>query len=434
MTKTASKSALKTNGAANAYDFTFKKSLFNDLFWELYECEVPYVINYGSGGSGKSYATAQNELIKGLERKEKILIVRKTANTLIDSVMALMCTTLIGGYSLTPFFTLNKSERILTNKVNGTQYLFRGLDDPEKIKSIEGITRVWIEEASELSEDDFNKLSDRIRGNPQITLTYNPIIQSHWLKRRFHDTPNERVKVFHTTYLDNLAHIGQKFIDDMEWYKIHDYEHYRVYGLGEWGKVNVERQFAFKFEQPKHVGDCAEIDPMLEVYLSFDFNVEPVTCIAAQMGDDFIKVVREFRLMDSDIYALCDAIKAELGTHHIYFVTGDASGSARDALVRGNVNYYTVIENELGLTSQQIQVPRQNPSIHNSRVLLNAILARYPEFVIDRKCVYLVEDLNFVEADDKGGMDKGKDKHRSHLLDCLRYLLNTWKYDFLEQR
>lgn len=416
------------------YKFNFNPALFNDLFWKLRDCDKPYIVNYGSGGSGKSYATAQNELIKSLERKERILVIRKTANTLLDSVIQLIYQELIQGYGLGQFFTFNKTNRVLTNKVNGSEFLFRGLDDPEKAKSITGITRVWIEEASELSENDFNTLSDRIRGNPQITLTYNPIIQSHWLKKRFHDTPNERVAIFHTTYLDNLQHIGQKFIDDMEWYKENDYEHYRVYGLGEWGKPNVERQFAFKFDQRKHVGDCSEIDPMLEVYLSFDFNVEPITCIAAQMGEDFIRVVKEFRLMDSDIYALCDTIKAELGKHHIYFVTGDASGNARNALTRGDVNYYTEIQNELGLNNQQVNVPRFNPSIHNSRVLLNAILARFPSFMVDKSCVYLTEDLNYVEADDKGGIDKGKDKHRSHLLDCLRYLLNTYKSEFLRER
>lgn len=416
----------------DSYKLRFNPALFNDLFYKLRDCNKTYICNYGSGGSGKSHATAQNELIKSLQKKEKILVIRKTANTLMDSVVSLIYNGLITKYGLLPFFDLNKSERIITNKVNGSQFLFRGLDDPEKIKSIDGITRVWVEEASELSEDDFNKLSDRIRGEPQITLTYNPIIQSHWLKRRFHDQKNDRVAIFHTTYLDN-KHIGQKFIDDMEWYKEHDFEHYRIYGLGQWGRVNIERQFAFKFTESKHTGKC-EVDPRSEIYLSFDFNVEPITCIAAQMGNDYIRVIKEFRLMDSDIYALCDTIKAELGNGHILFVTGDASGTARDALVRGNMNYYTVIQSELELTSQQINVPRQNPSIHNSRVLLNAILARYPEFVIDKSCQYLVEDLNFVEADDKGGIDKGKDKHRSHLLDCLRYLLNTWKYDFLTER
>lgn len=414
------------------YKLRFNPAIFNDLFWKLKDCDKPYICNYGSGGSGKSHATAQNELIKGLERKEKILVIRKTANTLIDSVISLFCNTLIPEYGLTPFFTLNKSERILTNKVNGTQYLFRGLDDPEKIKSIDSITRVWIEEASELSEEDFNKLSDRIRGNPQITLTYNPIIQSHWLKKRFHDTPNDRVQVFHTTYLDNLKHIGQKFIDDMEWYKENDFEHYRVYGLGEWGKINVERQFAYAFDQQKHIGTM-EIDYDREIYLSFDFNVEPITCTAWQHTDEYIYCFKEWRLMDSDIYELCEHITTELGRNNIYFVTGDASGTARTAATKGHENYYTIIKKELSLNNSQINLPRSNPSIHNSRVLLNAILHRHEKILIHHDNQYTIEDLNFVEVDDKGGIDKGKDKHRTHLLDTVRYYLNTYHYEFIKR-
>lgn len=414
----------------DSYKIRFNPALFNDLFYKLRDCDKTYICNYGSGGSGKSHATAQNELIKSLQKKEKILVIRKTANTLMDSVVSLIYNTLIVDYGLLPFYELNKSDRIITNKVNGSQFLFRGLDDPEKIKSIDGITRVWIEEASELSEDDFNKLSDRIRGEAQITLTYNPISVKHWLKSRFHDQENERVQVFHTTYKDNLRFVGEKFIQDMEWYKVNRPDHYWVYGEGKWGKLQVEREFAYAFNSLKHIKKGLEFDTAEPIYLSFDFNIDPITCLACQHTEEGIKILKEFRLGNSDIYQLCECIRAILG-NRIYLVTGDATGRSGSAMTRGNVNYYTVIQQELNLSDGQINVPRINPSVSNSRVLLNAILERHPNFAIDESCEYLAEDLLYVEADDSGGIDKGKDKRRSHLLDCLRYYLFSYHSSFL---
>jgi hypothetical protein len=106
-------------------------------------------------------------------------------------------------------------------------------------------------------------------------------------------------------------------------------------------------------------------------------------------------------------------------------VTGDATGHNRSALAVGNINYYTVIKEKLRLSDNQLKVPGVNPALSDSRVLSNSILQNF-NFIVDESCKYLIEDLKYVEVNDKGEVDKTKDKHRSHLSDCLRYLLSTF--------
>lgn len=195
------------------------------------------------------------------------------------------------------------------------------------------------------------------------------------------------------------------------------------------------RPFAYSFDKAKHVKKLDKPLISLPLDISFDFNVDPITAIVGQHAKDksWIRIHKEFRLKNSDIYELCDAIYAEYGDNYYYRVTGDASGSNRSAMVSDNLNYYKIIMKRLGLTEHQLFVPSANPSHRNSRVLTNSIMKRHPDFAIDESCQYLIADNEFVECDSNGEIDKKTDKHKSHLLDCERYYLYTWHRDFLNK-
>lgn len=190
----------------------------------------------------------------------------------------------------------------------------------------------------------------------------------------------------------------------------------------------VGKPFAYCFNSEKHIHDF-DFDPSCELQLSFDFNIDPITCLASQYIDGRIRIIKEFRLLNSNIYELCQRIKVEY-PNALFLVTGDATGRNRTALTTGNLNYYSVIQSELNLSDGQMRQPSINPAISDSRVLLNSILQNFPP-AIHSECKYLIEDLKYVEVDDNGDINKTKDKHRSHLLDCLRYNLNTFYADLL---
>ena len=191
----------------------------------------------------------------------------------------------------------------------------------------------------------------------------------------------------------------------------------------------VNNPFAYAFDINKHVGKC-EYEPHHPLYLSFDFNVDPMTCIAVQ-NHAGIRVVNEFRIKNSDIYEMCDRIKAAY-PFAVLFVTGDATGANRAAISKGNINYYTVIRQHLGLNAPQMKTPSVNPAVSDTRVLLNAILQNGNLLVDKEKCPYLVKDLLYVQVDGQGDIikDRRSDTREADLLDCFvgETQIKTWPW------
>ena len=164
--------------------------------------------------SGKSHIVARKLLYRMLNEsqvKHNFLIIRKVDRTIKKSVWTLM-KNIISIWGLTKQFHFNQTDRTMIYKPTGSQFMFSGLDDVEKLKSIEGVTSIWVEEATELLQEDFEQLDLRLRGEfgclKQIILTFNPISDQHWIKKIFFDDPIDGVFTLKTTYLDNA------FIDE----------------------------------------------------------------------------------------------------------------------------------------------------------------------------------------------------------------------------
>ena len=159
------------------------KNITNPIYYPLYQNQSRYLVLYGGAGSGKSWYAAEKILYRIMkEESHRILIVRKVARTLRRSVFQLF-QDYISRWNLEKLFVKNKTDMDI-KYYNGNMIYFAGIDDPEKLKSIEGVTSVWIEEASELSLDDFNEINRRLRGKTKnykpIIFTYNPISVLNW--------------------------------------------------------------------------------------------------------------------------------------------------------------------------------------------------------------------------------------------------------------
>lgn len=192
-----------------------------------------------------------------------------------------------------------------------------------------------------------------------------------------------------------------------------------------------DKPFLYAFDSVNHVDKLTEVNPKLTLYLSFDFNVDPMTCIVGQHDNNSIRILDEFRLRDSDVYEICGAIKAKYPRAY-YNITGDASGIARHVSTKGNINNYTIILDELNIPESQLFIPRSNPPISESRTLCNALLSNF-DLKIHPRCEHLLEDLAFTQVDQFGAIDK-RNPMRTHLLDTFRYYCNTWFGDYLNWR
>ncbi|QSZ41359.1 PBSX family phage terminase large subunit [Sulfurimonas aquatica] len=249
---------------SSASDFMNKKAY--DM---LHILASRYIISYGGAGSGKSYGITQYILIMILTLEgHRFLIARKYATSLKRSVFQLFLD-LILEWGLSDLFKTNLTDMTITC-LNGNKIMFVGLDDVEKLKSIAGVTGIWIEEATEVTVEDFMQLDLRLRGNTkhhlQILLSFNPTSSRSWLKKRFFDKKDDNVHIIHTTYKDN------KFIDEhykqtLENLINQDDNFHKIYALGKWGTLKGRI-----FEEYKTIDILPEDYQLRKYGLDFGFN------------------------------------------------------------------------------------------------------------------------------------------------------------------
>ncbi|MCI8811560.1 MAG: PBSX family phage terminase large subunit [Oscillibacter sp.] len=211
-----------------------------------------YRVCKGSRASKKSKTTALWYIVNMMKYPDaNLLVVRKVFRTLKDSCFTELKWA-INRLGVTEHWEIKESplEMTYTNRQGKQQKIyFRGLDDPLKVTSITVengfLCWMWIEEAYEISnENDFNMLDESIRGAvppetklfKQITLTFNPWNEHHWMKKRFFDNPDDETLAMTTNYLCNewLDDADRKVFETM---KRNNPRRYRVAGLGDWGIV-----------------------------------------------------------------------------------------------------------------------------------------------------------------------------------------------------
>ena len=265
----------------NTVNISIKARVFNEAFRDLISDEHRYLVLFGGAGSGKSYFIVERYIYKILKQKQfNLLVVRNTGKSNRDSTFALFKQVLIK-WHLYNYFKINESDLRIRCILNGNEIIFAGLDDVEKLKSVTfskgELTDIWIEEASEIQESDFNQLDVRLRGKgtkKQIVISFNPIDINHWLKKRFIDRKDDNIRVMHSTYKDN-EFLDEEYKALLESYKETDAYYYDVYCLGNWGVLGKCVFDANKLQQRR-----AELkEPLMTGYFTYDYDGLNITNI-----------------------------------------------------------------------------------------------------------------------------------------------------------
>ena len=425
----------------------FKKSLFSSVYFRIRAALTRFVIVFGGASASKSYSLMQHIVIDTFETPGNWLVIRKYNTDLVNSCYDNLVA-IINRWGLYNEFQFRVSPLGIVNKVTGNKILFKGLDDTEKIKSIYGIKKIFIEEANQLEFDDFRELNRRARGQEgiQIYLVFNPVVINHWLKRELFD--NEfyapHCTYIHATYKDAIKWLTEDDILQLEILKDINPNDYKVYTLGEWGGVRTGNEFYYNFVYTKHIEKC-ELIKDKPLHITLDFNVVPyITMEVAQIceADDIYRVnyIDEFCLKNplNNTESLCrkfaekyeDVLNSGVGLYYY----GDATGRARDT--RGKENDYDILERVLGkwLSNSSCRVPYNNPLIRKRRDFVNRILSnKYNiRLLIDPSCQNLITDCEMVQEDAEGKKFKKKKSDHGgssyeeygHASDCgLDYLL-----------
>ena len=212
------------------------KSLFTPKF-------LPYLLDYthrwefwmGSAGSGKSYTITQKLIIRACREKIKILVCRRFATTIRNTVFSTF-KEVLGKWGLMPYVKINESDFRIRFE-NGSEIIFLGLDNEEKLLSLNNVGCIFVEEAYEVPQNIIEQLNLRMRGQndfQQLILAWNPISKSSYLYEFSVKNPPASSIFIHSTYKDN-PFLNQEYIDALEELYIRNPQKAKIYCDGEWG-------------------------------------------------------------------------------------------------------------------------------------------------------------------------------------------------------
>jgi phage terminase large subunit len=287
---------------------------------------------------GKSVHCAMKLIIKASKRKRKVLVIRKVGTTLKDSVFQLIIDTL-SKWGIYSYCKINLSTYTITLP-NGSVFLFKGMDDSEKIKSITDITDIWIEEATELSEDEYAQLDLRLRalaGDLQLICSFNPISKVNWVYKKWFSKEavydKENTMILKTTYKDNRF-LPAAYISALEEKMISNPAYYKIYALGEF--VSLDKLIFNNWGVCEF--DSAEIKGELCIGLDFGF-VNDISALVANIVDEENKkifIFKEWGDTNKTNEELAEVIKS-LGFAKSYIIADAAEPKSIEEIKRKGI-------------------------------------------------------------------------------------------------
>lgn len=274
----------------------------------LFNWDYERYLLVGGYGSGKSYQIAFKIILKLLEEKRKALVIREVFDTIEQSCYDLFCEILddMGLLTTDPKVLKRIKNRVLALRSplrfrfpNGSQIIFKGMDKPEKVKSINGVSIVWLEECSEIKYDGYKELLGRIR-TPNVSMHFilscNPVGRENWVYTHFFkhldDEGNEITIVDEEKFYEkhcvikNGTYYHHSTPDDNPWlpwrylYRLDDLKNYDypLYMVARWGRFGAAGTRVLpQFQVAKIPSVFTEQVKRLGIenqYFGFDFGFE----------------------------------------------------------------------------------------------------------------------------------------------------------------
>lgn len=384
--------------------------VFNEWIYNIIDDYTHRIeVYYGGAGSGKSYGACQKVILKAMKYKRKVLIVRKVGATIKVSIWQLILD-LLSECGIREYCKVNKSNFEI-ELPNGSVFLFKGLDDPEKIKSITGITDIVIEEATELTLDDFTQLNLRLRPKeeyPQIYLMFNPVSKKNWVFTYFFcENEIDNALIIKTNYKDNKF-LTEDYVQELERLKDRNPAYFRIYALGEFATLDKL------------------IFPVYEVKIISD---EDIKGLKRFIGADFGFINDPSAI----VWGFIDEINKKI------FVTGEyvKKGMLNDEIADTMISLGLHKDKSYGDCAEQKSIAEINRKGVNMEAtekgkdsVIHGIqwISQY-ELIIDERCFKVIEELeNYTwQKDKKTGeyINEPVDAF-NHTIDAIRYGLNKY--------
>lgn len=380
------------------------------IYDHLFDYDTFTEVHYGGASSGKSHGVFQKIVIKALKdwkKPRKILVLRKVGATVRDSVFADVQATL-SYFGILNMCKVNMSA-FRIELPNGAEFIFKGMDNSEKIKSIKGISDVVMEEASEFTLDDYTQLTLRLRDKAhkqkQIYLMFNPVSKANWVYNAFFVKKPKNTVVYQTTYKDN------RFLDALTRENIEELAnrneaYYKIYALGEFATLD-------KLVFPKYTKALLNKDDLRQItsYFGLDYGFinDPSAFMHVKIDDDRkrLYVVEEYVKKGLTNDKIAESITT-LGYAKEQIRADSAEKKSNQELRNLGIGRVIDVKKGAGSVMQGIQY-----------------LLQY-EWIVDERCVKTIEELeNYTWKKDKATneyINEPVDSY-NHCLDAIRYAI-----------
>ena len=394
----------------------YPSRVFNKhIFDKLYDYSTFTEVHYGGASSGKSHGVIQKVVFKACQdwkHPRKVLFLRKVGATVYDSIFEDVKQCLEKWQLLDKCKVNNSAYRI--ELPNGAQFIFKGLDNPEKIKSIKGISDVVMEEASEFTLDDYTQLTLRLRDkkhlNKQIFLMFNPVSKVNWTYNAFFVNKPKNTVVYHTSYKDNRF-LDQVTIENIEELENSIEEYFKIYYLVDFSTLD---NLVFpKYE--KRLLNKSEWEHLPAYFgLDYGFINDPSALLHVRVDDENkrLYVPDEFVRKGLTNDKIAEAIKA-LGYAKEQIRADSAEKKSNQELRNLGIPRVIDVQKGAGSVMQGIQY-----------------LLQY-EWIVDERCVKLIEELeNYTWKKDRKTneyINEPVDSY-NHCIDAIRYALQDRIY------
>lgn len=422
---------------------------YNPHFEDFFSDESFYKILYGSAGSGKSYAIAQKLVLRCLNEQGHTCWAFRKVSTYVEQSVFATILKVVDDCDAKSLVHVNKTQKTIHFKNNGNKIICAGLDDEEKIKSILSVTIAWVEEATEFNEQDINQLDLRMRGESsvyrELILSFNPVSELHWIKRKFFDdvTPGIAAKLYtnHSTFRENFF-LDRDYKERLIQNHSHDPNNYRVYVLGEWGKVVTGQEYYKNFHEDTHVKAC-EYDDSLPIHLTFDFNTAPYMSASVWQ---IAKVEDKYEVRGLDELVMKHPKNSTEDTCYEFLdrwgdkcsqgllIYGDATGRARKT--SSKKTDYMIIEQILGHLIVEMRVPRSNPLPQDKHTFMNRMMfGTFPiQMYVHPDMKFTLQDLTHVleDQDRKKVKARARDPVSKQIVEKFGHFSDGMDYFFME--
>lgn len=294
--------------------------------------------------------------------------------------------------------------------LNGSEVFCEGLDESEKIKSYEGITSIWIEEATEFNQEGFVQVDLRPRGIDipsyvQLCLSFNPISKTNWAYKEFFQKEDDDIKIHHSTFLDNRF-LDTKYIQVLENLEERDKVYYDIYALGKWGVL----------------GNLVFIN-----WVEKEISINPLDYEIVRFGLDFgfnnPSALIKIGIKDNDIYVFDEFYQ---------------SGLTNNELIRALKSYITEDDNIIADSAEPDRIREFKQAGYNVKaskkgkdsVKRGIDWIRRRRIYIHPACINTLNEIQIYKYKDKKDTDKDEPEEpvpfKDHLMAALRYAVEDY--------